>query len=40
MRARMTLVLLAIAAVSTLDAQRANQFEIGPFASYTRSYRV
>ncbi|HEV8399016.1 MAG TPA: OmpA family protein [Gemmatimonadales bacterium] len=40
MRARMTLVLLAIAAVSTLDAQRANQFEIGPFASYTRYDRV
>src|SRR6266545_909377 len=40
MRARMTLVLLAIAAVSTLDAQRANQFEIGPFASFTRYDRV
>ena len=40
MRARMTLVLLAIAAVSSLDAQRANQFEIGPFASFTRYDRV
>ena len=38
MRARMTLVLLAIAAVPTLPlaAQRAHQFEIGPFGSFTR----
>src|SRR5258706_13606378 len=38
MRARMTLVLLAIAAVSTppLAAQRAHQFEIGAFGSFTR----
>lgn len=40
MRARMTLVALAIAAVSTLSAQRAHQFEIGAFGSYTRYDRV
>jgi len=40
MRARMTLVLLAIAAVSNLDAQRAHQFEIGAFGSFTRYDRV
>jgi len=40
MRARMSLVVLAIAAVSTLSAQRAHQFEIGAFGSYTRYDRV
>ena len=40
MRARMTLVLLAIAAVPTLAAQRAHQFEIGAFGSFTRYDRV
>jgi hypothetical protein len=42
MRARMTLVLLAIAALSTppLDAQRAHQFEIGAFGSFTRYDRA
>jgi len=42
MRARMTLVLLAIAAVPTLPlaAQRAHQFEIGAFGSFTRYDRA
>ena len=42
MRARMTLVLLAIAAVPTLPlaAQRAHQFEVGAFGSFTRYDRA
>ncbi|HEV8305548.1 MAG TPA: OmpA family protein [Gemmatimonadales bacterium] len=40
MRTRMTLVVLATAAVPTLAAQRAHQFEIGPFASFTRYDRA
>ena len=36
MRARMALVLLALTAVPTLAAQRAHQFEIGAFGSFTR----
>jgi outer membrane protein OmpA-like peptidoglycan-associated protein len=42
MRARMTLVVLAIAAVTTapLAAQRAHQFEIGAFGSFTRYDRA
>src|SRR6267142_834031 len=40
MRARMTLVVLAIAAVPTLAAQRAHQFEIGAFGSFTRYDRA
>jgi outer membrane protein OmpA-like peptidoglycan-associated protein len=36
----MTLVVLATAAVPTLAAQRAHQFEIGPFASFTRYDRA
>ncbi len=42
MHARMTLVLLTIAATSTppLAAQRAHQFEIGAFGSFTRYDRV
>ena len=42
MRARMTLIALAIAAASTrpLAAQRAHQFEIGGFGSFTRYDRA
>lgn len=42
MRARMTLVLVAIAALLTLPlaAQRAHQFEIGAFGSFTRYDRA
>ncbi len=40
MRTRMTLAVLATAAVPTLAAQRAHQFEIGPFASFTRYDRA
>src|SRR6266581_5377625 len=42
MRARMTLVLLTIAAASTppAAAQRAHQFEIGAFGSFTRYDRA
>src|SRR6266850_1387693 len=40
MRARMTLVVLAIAAVPTLAAQRGHQFEIGAFGSFTRYDRA
>jgi len=42
MRARMTLVLVAIAALVTLPlaAQRAHQFEIGAFGSFTRYDRA
>jgi len=36
----MTLAVLATAAVPTLAAQRAHQFEIGPFASFTRYDRA
>jgi outer membrane protein OmpA-like peptidoglycan-associated protein len=36
MRTRMTLALLAIAAAPMLAAQRAHQFEIGAFGSFTR----
>jgi hypothetical protein len=40
MRARIALVVLAIAAVPTLVAQRAHQFEIGAFGSFTRYDRA
>jgi outer membrane protein OmpA-like peptidoglycan-associated protein len=40
MRTRMTLAVLALAAVPTLTAQRAHQFEIGAFGSFTRYDRA
>ena len=40
MRARMTLAVLAIITVPTLAAQRAHQFEVGAFGSFTRYDRA
>ncbi|HEY3280250.1 MAG TPA: OmpA family protein [Gemmatimonadales bacterium] len=40
MRAQMTLAVLALTAVPTLAAQRAHQWEIGPFGSFTRYDRA
>ena len=40
MRALTTLAVLALAAVPTLAAQRAHQFEIGAFGSFTRYDRA
>jgi outer membrane protein OmpA-like peptidoglycan-associated protein len=40
MRARMSLLVLALAAVPPLAAQRTHQFEIGAFASFTRYDRA